>query len=613
MSSFKAWWQEKKWEAHQEVFKRHQFLAEQNREMRLDNLLYLNIAANWNVDGSGYGYGPLEWRMTNNGRKIRRNICQAGLDTAASLIAANRTIPSYSTNGTFTQARRAMHKARCVHAQMWQLKVFDFGIDAFYDGGSCGSGITHLYRDPRTNRPSKPVRVKPNSLFTDAAEGRDPRTVDWVHFVARSLLRGTYKSSRFDIDEAAGPDGNDYEDFFIRQDNRADLVKVVESWHLPSYPGADDGRHVIAISNCTLVDEPWTRERFPFAFYHYAKRRAGFFGQGLVERMLPAQIRLCELQRTVDKSQDLTSLAVWLVEENSGVDDEDLTNAEGGIVRYQRNAPQLVAWEGTPQDLKAEIKEIVADAFEQEGLSPGMVGGELVQKGLSSARAIRAGDDVSSRRQVIPTRWLEEYYLQFAQLIEDVNDDCAAVDPNYTVNGYYRAGRQQFSTTKRWKDLQFSEDEKPTLTVMSMSAMPTTPQGRMAAVEEYIAGGFMSKPMAISLMEFPDIEAWQTLETADLDLVEYQIDRVLDGYAELPIADQDPALAIDLMTKAKLVAYRLGADVEILDNMDRYVAYAEQLLEEAEAAGAAEGGAPADALAPPPGAVPPEAAVPMAA
>jgi hypothetical protein len=598
--AYKAWWSEKRWGAHEEVFKRHQFLSDQNREMRLDNLLYLNIAANWNVDGSGYGYGPVEWRGSNGGRKIRRNICQSGLDTAASLIAANRTLPHYQTNGSFGSARRAMHKARCVHAQMWQLKAFEFGVDAFYDGGSCGTGITHVYADPISMKPV-PVRVLPNSLFSDAAEGRDPRTIDWVHFVARSVLKSQHRDSRFELENAKGPEGPDFDDYFIREDNRADLVKVVESWHLPSAPGAKDGRHIIATSSCTLVDEPWARSRFPFAFYHYSRRRAGFFGQGLVERMLPAQIRLCELQKTVDTCQDLTSLAVWLVEDNSGVDDDDITNEPGSIIRYQRQAPQLVAWNGTPPDLKAQIQEIVAEAFEQEGLSPGMVGGELVQKGLGSARAVRAADDVSSRRQVIPTRALENYYLQFAQIIEDANDDLAAIDPNYTVNGYYRAGRQQFFAEKRWKDLQFPEGDA-TLTVMSMSAMPTTPQGRMAAVEEYIAGGFMSKPVALSLMEFPDIEAWQSLETSDLDLVEYQIDRILDGNPELPIPNQDPELARDLMNKAFLVAYRMQADFDLLDNMQRYIAYADQMLEEMAAEEAAMAPPPAEMMPPDPAA-----------
>lgn len=589
-SKLMPWWQDDKGDAHDSVGARLEFLSDQNREMRQDNLLYLNIAANWNVDGSG-SFGPVYWRTSD--RKIRRNVCAAALDTAASLIAANRTIPSYQTsNGSFQTSRKAEQRARVLHAQMWQLGAFDLGIDAFYDGAICGTGITHGCVDPDSGLP-RLIRVMPNSLLVDASEGRSPRSVYWVHFVNREVLKAHYPKLKYELETSHGPSYADYEDYFIRSDNHADLVKVIEAWHLPSSRKSKDGRHVICVSNATLIDEAYTRERFPFAFYHYARRRAGFFGQGLVERTLPAQIRICELQKVIDRCQDLASNAVWLVEENSHVEPDDITNIEGSVLKYMGTPPQMVVWSGTPPDLKSEIQQIAADVFEQEGLSPGLIGGELPQKGLGSARAVRAADDVASRRQVIPTRALEAYYLQVARLIEDLNDDIAADDPSYETRGYVRAGRQQFLTTSKWEDLAIPEGDA-TLTVMSMSATPTTPQGRMAAVEEYIQGGFMSKPVALSLMEFPDVSAWQSLETASLDLTEWQIDRMLDGQPELPIANQDLALASDLANKAYLVAYRMQAPPEILLAFEDYIAYADQLTSEAAAAGQAQ----ADSMAP---------------
>jgi hypothetical protein len=608
-----SWWTEDK--PHGDVAARLSFLTEQNQEMRLDNLLYLNIASNWNPDGSGTGYGPEYWRTSEH--KIRRNICASGLDTAASLMAANRTIPSYqTTNGNFKIARRAMQRARVIHAQMWQLKAFNLGIDAFYDGGTCGTGATHGCIDPRTGLP-KLVRVMPNSLFVDAAEGREPRSLYWVHFRAREVLQGNYPKNKHDLEGAKGPSDTDFEEFFIRRDNCADLVKVIEAWHLPSKPDKSDGRHVITTSTCTLVDEKHARDRFPFSFYHYALRRAGFFGQGLVERLLPAQLRISELQAVIRRCQDLGSNVVWLVPENCNVQDSDITNLPGAVITFQGPMPpQQVIWSGTPMDLKQEINDIAGEAFEQEGLSPGMVGGELVQKGLNSARAVRAADDVSSRRQIIPTRALEDYYLQTARLIEDLNDDCVKLDKDYVVRGSVRVGRQQFLTSSKWAELAIPEGDC-TLTVMSMSATPTTPQGRMAAVQEYIDGGFMSRPVAISMMEFPDVDPWQALETANLDLIVWQIDSILDmedkdaEEAEgpvLPIPNQDMEMARRLMNSAYLVAYRMKAPVEIQDAMLNYIAYADERLEEAAAAQAPppEAGAPPGAEGAPPGPMPGE-------
>jgi hypothetical protein len=577
MARIDAWWEKPKDEAHAEVFGRVQYLAEQNHELRQDNILYLNIQSNFNVDGSG-SYGPLYWQTAQ--RKIRRNIAAAICDTAASMIAANRTIPSYQTSkGKFSIARKAEQRARVIHAQMWREKAFDLGVEAFYDAACVGSGITHGYVCPEAGRP-KLCRVEPNSLFVDAAEGRNPRSVYWVHFVAREVLKAQYPDAKYDLDDAGGPTSVDHEEFCIRDDNTADLVKVIEAWHLSPGGKRGKGRHVITVSNVTLWDEPYSRQRFPFAFHHYAHRRGRtFWGQGLVERTLPAQLQICELQETLDQCLRMTG-PVYLVEENSNVHEHEISNELGKVYSYQGTPPQMVVWDGVPASVVSQIREIAQDVYEQEGLAPGVVGGELPQKGLNSARAVRAADDVSSRRLVLPTRNLESYYLQVAQLLEDLNDDCAELDPQYAVTGFTSSGRRNFLTTSKWKELEIPEGDA-TLTVMSMSAVPTTPQARIAALEEYIQAGFMGKAHAIQHMELGgDTGTWAALETSNVDLVEWQIERMLDGEMELPIPQQDLTLAADLVTKAYLVAYRMEAEPEVLEAMEKYLAYAKQQLEE---------------------------------
>jgi hypothetical protein len=593
-----AWWSVKADEVPQEAWRRLQFMAEQNRDMRLDNIMYLSIAANGNVDGSGsYGSETSQYRLL--GLKMRKNLSQALIETAASLIACNRTMPAYqTTNGDFTLAYKAEQKARVIHGQMWSLGVFDLGIEAFFDAGHVGSGGTHFFINPDTCVPDV-VRVEPNSCFVDLAEGRNPRSLFWVHFVNRDQLKAMYPGNESDIESASGPSSEDYEDYFFREDNSADMVKVVEAWHLPSSQKAKDGKHVVTTNNALLFKEDYTRQRFPFAWYHYSRRRAGFFGQGLVERALPSQIRHWQLQTVIDQCQNNGSNQVYLVEENSNVYAEDITNLPGGqVIYYQGTAPQSVTWSGTPADLVAEQERIWADLLEQEGLSPGTIGGELPQKGLNSARAVRAADDVTSRRHIIPTRAFEAYYLQCAQLISDMNDDCLALDPAYEVSGYARTGRQTFLETSKWADLEIPEGNCK-LTVFSMNAQPTTPAAKIEAIGEYTAEGYMSKAQALSLLEFPDVDAWQSLETANQDLVEWQIERLRKGMPELPIANQDLELAKKTANDAYLIAYRTQADADVMLCFENYIAYCDTLVEPPPAEDV-----PPDAVPPDPGAMP---------
>lgn len=566
-----CWWKEPQNEAHRDLDARISFLEEQNRELRADNLLFLNIAANFNVDGSG-GIGPIAWR---DGKKIRRNVSLAALDTGASFIAANRTIPSYTTtNASFATMRKARQKARVVHALMWSLGAFDLGVDAYYDGGSVGTGITHGYIDPATGRP-KLVRVKPNSCFVDSAEDREPRSFYWVHFHPREWLMAYWPKLREELEQATGVRDDEQDEYFIRKDSEADMVRVVEAWHLGA--GKTPGRHVVTTSTCTLVDETYEKDFFPFAFYNYHNRRAGFWGQGLIERTLPAQLRIAELEQTIKKCQDLGSNAVYMVEENCSIEPDNITNLPGQVMKYRGIKPELVVWQGTPGDLRSEVTAIWNETLEQEGLSPGVVGGELPQKGLGSARAVRAADDVASRRLVIPTRALESYYLQVGRLIEYLCDEATKLNPDFEVKGSV-AGRSVFKRTSRWADLEIPDGDV-TLTVMSMSAIPTTPQAKLAAVEELSNQGYMSKEDALSLMEMPDVAAWQALANANHDLVEQQIEDMYDGIPTAPIDNQDLNLALKMVNDAFLVAFRLKAEPDILQHFLTYIAQAEQKVE----------------------------------
>lgn len=574
-----AWWRVRQDDIPQEVNRRLAFLVEQNRELLRDNAMYIGIASNGNPDGSS-SYGSEVSKYRYLGLKMRKNLCTALVETAASIVAANRTIPAYMADGDFALAMKAEQKAKVLHSQMWNLQAFDYGIEAFFDAAIVGTGLTAGVINPDTGLPQL-VRVSPNSVFIDQAEGRNPRSLYWVHFVPREYLQGLYPSSRFDIEDAQGPTAQDYDDYYIRQDNEADLVRVVEAWHLPSSSKAKDGLHVVTTSNALLAREPHTRQRFPFAAFHYARRRAGWWGQGLLERALPAQIRHWQLQQVIDKCQDLGSNLVYLIDSASEVEVKNITNVPGTAIYYDgaRQKPEAVTWQGTPQDLVAEQQRIWGDLLEQEGLSAGTAGGELPQKGLTSGRAVRAADDVTNRRQVIAIRSYEAYFRDLAQVISDLNDDCVALDPNYEVQGFTRSGRAEFLKSSRWADLEIPEGNCK-LTVMSMSAVPTSPAAKLQAVAEYTEAGYLTKDQALSLIEFPANSAWASLETAQLDLVESQISDMREGREQLPIPQQIPYLeqAKTMVNNAFLIAYRTNASEDVQRLFLDYLDYCDQLV-----------------------------------
>jgi hypothetical protein len=280
----------------------------------------------------------------------------------------------------------------------------------------------------------------------------------------------------------------------------------------------------------------------------------------------------------LDRCQDLGSNAVYLVEQNSNVSVDQISNLPGQVYTYQGTPPQLVTWSGTLADIAQEIDKLWTQALEQQGLNPAMAAGGLPQRSLTSGRAVRAADDVITRSMLTCIRRLESYYLQVAQLITDLNDMVVSTEPAYQVTGYSASGKSSFLRTSNWADLAIEEGDAR-LTVLPMSALPSTLQARLATITELISEGYVSRAQAVALQEMPDVDAWQDSDTAQDDLIQHQIDRLLDGSPELPIPRQDYALAIDQVTRSYLIQVRTGAPPEILAAYESYLNYAQSQLD----------------------------------
>lgn len=107
--------------------------------------------------------------------------------------------------------------------------------------------------------------------------------------------------------------------------------------------------------------------------------------------------------------------------------------------------------------------------------------------------------------------------------------------------------------------------------VFPVSALPSTPQGKWSAVQEWIEAGFVSRPFAMQLMDFPDLDAVQRIELADLDYVQWQVERMLDGEDVAPEPYQDLNLATDIVRKSLLQADMMGAEDNVLQRLRDYL------------------------------------------
>lgn len=608
-----TWYEAPKREVHEAVFQQVNYVKRQQSAQREAAVVHLETYAAGNVAGLGTGEATSRYYYVTDDDagtpEVRFNVTAALVDTAASLISQAPTVPQYqTTDGDFALAMRAEKASEVLQSQI-SREVQEIIKRAALDSMKVGTGFVFECFDPITGMPGV-QREHMLSVLVEHADGlyMKPRSMHRTCIYPKETLKAQYPHLATQIEACAGVTRDVTNDVYLAGLGKSmafsDMVELVESWHLRPGPKGT-GRHTICIATATLLDEKYQRDDFPCAVFRYRERDFGFFGSGLVESAMPAQHRIDTLIRRIARAQDLASNIVILNPNGEdAVKPEQITNELGLVLNYQPNfgPPTLVKWEGTLGDLMAQVDVEVQRLFMAEGISESQANGMGAGKGLDSGVAVRAADDVQSRRLVPYVRRLEMSCMNVAKLFEAMNDVMAAKDKSYQVSAEGAGARKRFLKTSQWIKIRPPKGDAR-LAMQSMSALPTTPQGRFAAVMEWIQAGFTSRSWAMRLLEAPDLDAYASTELAHLDLARWQIMQILEGDMPHPDPRQDLDLAIDLSVKSKFQAQIMGADDEVLARFEDFIVYCEELV----AMAAAKAAPPAPPPGMPPGLPPPGA------
>lgn len=603
------WYRYPRKAVHEAVFEQVDYIDKQQTEQRDDWVEFEELYAAGNVAGLGLTSGTSQYFHADEGEDgakaaLRFNLAAMGVDTAASLVCAAPSVPQYlTTDGDFKLIRQAEKCSQVLQGQIDE-SVREVMKRAWTDAAKLGTGFIRQKFCPVTGR-VEVERVHALQVFVEHMDGlyMKPRSIHIRYIVPKDSLAARSPKWAEQIENAAPVSRTPRNDVLMSGMQgtfvSADWCYVVESWYLRSTP-KEKGRHTISISTATLHDTDYNHDAFPLAVFRYRERAFGFYGSGLIESCRPAQYRINALIRKNARAQDLASTLIVANPNGEGaVSNEKLTNELALIVNYEGplGPPTMLKWEGSLNDLIAQVDLEVERWLMSEGISASQANGAGAGKGLDSGVAVRAADDVQSRRLVpIVTRY-QQSCLQVARLYERANDDLAARDEDYTVQveGTSSAARGRWLKTSRWLAVRPPKNDAR-LTMAAMSAMPTTPQARFAAVMNWVQAGFASRQYAMTLLEAPDLDAYASTELAHLDFARWQVELILDGKEAMPDPRQDLNLAVDLATKSKLKAATMGADESVVDAFESFIVYCEELIDQAMAQEAAKaappGGAP---------------------
>ncbi len=265
------------------------------------------------------------------------NLIQSVTDTLVSRISQSRPAPVFLTdNADYKQRNLAKKLNNFIAGEFYQTKAYEKATIALRDALVEGTGVIHVYQSP--DNKVELERVLLTELLIDPNEAMygEPRQLNRLKLMDRKVLLANFPDKKDKIMLAAKGSPDNSAD---TSKSVSDLVMVVEGWHLRSGKNTNDGRHMLAISSGSLLDEPYEKDRFPFSFMHYAPRLLGFWAQGVAEQLMGTQMELNSILFTISRAIKLVGVPRVFQEEGAKISSAAHNNEIGVIVKYRGTKP----------------------------------------------------------------------------------------------------------------------------------------------------------------------------------------------------------------------------------------------------------------------------------
>jgi hypothetical protein len=246
------WWDCPKGDAHFDLFSTVSEIDSQN-SIRVEQIKNARMYSNKDLLG---GYPDLASGSNSVLPKNRPsyNLIKSAIDTLNSRIGKARPRPFFlTTNGDYQKQQKA-------------IKLQQF-MDGFFDKEQIYQKSKYIFRDAclfklgvmkivESENDLKIERVNPMEISVDEIDGRygSPTCIYRTKFIKTTVLEAKYPKFKDKIKDSS----------IENPSTKINVCKVIEA-----IKKGKDGRRVIAIEDATLIDSPYTRDRFPYVFYKY--------------------------------------------------------------------------------------------------------------------------------------------------------------------------------------------------------------------------------------------------------------------------------------------------------------------------------------------------------
>lgn len=491
-----------------------------------------------------YGERVIGWGKEHEDRScdedaLTINFLANIVDTVHADVFKTRTLPMpMTTAGDYLAFKRAQRLGRFFEGLFAETKFFNelqlqLGLYVLI----CGLG---WIKSTRKNGRVGAEVIPTWDIYVDDVEAKygKPRSIFQRMLIDRYVALELYGNEpdeaddslfgtaeeRFEALEAATYDATDDESF--ENDYNGDQIVLTEGWHLPSGPKAKDGRHVICVDGCTLVDEPWTRATFPLRSLKSGVSLTGLHGQSVVARILPGQKEHDKLSTKLQQAHELLGVPRIIVPDDAEVSLDHINDEVGSMLRVRGIGSAVPhEWNAEPvhpstyqyrsalrEEMSAEVG--VSGYAAQSQLPPGMQN--------TSGKALQLFDENEDGRHAIKHRLLEQFVLDVADMWIDEAEALSKEDPEFSV---LVAGRGKVDELK-WKEVRIDR-AKLVMHISPASALSKTPAAKFDQLMKLRQSNEISSDEFRYMFEMPDLEKMNGVAISDIESIDKKIESMI--------------------------------------------------------------------------------------
>lgn len=557
------WWTAEDVDLYQSVFAVVNGIETNDTSRSLNNLRFARLYANTDIPAlTPFMYSKLSADGFLKNR-VTLNVIKSCIDTVAAQIASSKPRPMFLTSdGDWSQQKRAEKLTAYMDGVFDEAKIYEVGKRCFVDAAVFGTGFMKIHA---VNGKIVVERVFPDEIVVDAADGiyENPRQMHQRRLMSREVMIELFPDAadklEFSTTGKTDLDGSRA---------AADLVTVIESWHLSAGENATDGRHTICVDNCTLFSESWDKQWFPFAMVRWSPGLVGYFGHGLAEELVGIQLEINKMLLNIQRAQHFMSVPRVFVDAGSTVNTSLVNNEIGAIIKYSGAPPVFSTPQAMTPEIYQHLERLFEKAFQITGVSQ-MSAQSKKEPGVESGVALRTLRDVQSERFLLTAQAYEQFFMDAADKIVELSYTIGKSDRSLSVQVVDRK-RKRIDEIK-WSDVKMDK-ESFKMQVFPTAFLPTTPAGRLQTVQDLMQGGFIDPDSALDLLDFPDLQSYFNLKTAAVDDIKSQIELMIEeGKYQPPEKYQNLNLALEMVQSAYLRAKLNHVEEDRLELLRNYM------------------------------------------